>query len=171
MSKKQDDKGHEEVCRAHPPNFYRLVCTDKHRKVANQNTSDAILERETTMNTYPRLESRVSSLEHRQTVLEARVEEKFEDMTTSIKRLSYDLDASFQKLAQYQMQTEDQIAAQFKQVDAQFKVVDARFNKIDERLDKIDARFDKVETRLDKMETLLTQILVRLPENPQYKQI
>ncbi|SRR5579884_3044065 len=111
------------------------------------------------MSTFPRLESRVSSVEHRQTVLEARVEEKFEDMITSIKHPSYDLDASFTKLAEYQIQTEAQITAQF-------KIVDVRFNRVDEQFKQVNGRLDKLETRFDKMETLLTQMLVRLPENP-----
>jgi len=91
------------------------------------------------MSTYPRMEARVSALERRQTILDARIEEVSEDTKTSIKQLSDDMKASFKQLADYQIQTEHQI----------------------------DARFNQVNTRLDTLEMLLTQILNRLPEKPQ----
>ena len=105
------------------------------------------------MSTYPPLEARASALERRQIIQDARMEEISKYMTTSIQQLSDDMKASFQQLADYQIKTENQLDARFNQIDAQFK--------------QIDTRFDKVETRLDNVETLLTQILARLPENPQ----
>ena len=97
------------------------------------------------MSTYPRLEARISAQERRQTILDARIEELSEDMTTSIQQLSSDMKASFKQLADYQIQAERQIDVRFSQVDT---------------------RFDKIETRIDKLEMLLTQILERLPEKP-----
>ena len=98
------------------------------------------------LNTFPSLEARVSALERRQYILEARVEELSKGTQTSMEHSYDDMNASFQQPANYQIKTEQQI--------------ETRFNLIDSRLDNI-------ETRLDKQETLLTQILARLPQNPQ----
>src|SRR5215472_8788299 len=72
--------------------------------------------RNQTMSTYPRLESRVSALERRQTILDARIEELSEDTATSIKQLdarigelSRDMTVSFKQLVQYHIQQENQI--------------------------------------------------------------
>src|SRR5438094_132965 len=76
------------------------------------------------MSTYPRLEARVSALERQQTILNARIEEVTENMTTSIKHLSDDMTASFKQLVEYHIRTEEQI-------DTRFNQVDARFNKVE----------------------------------------
>lgn len=117
------------------------------------------------MSTYPRLEARVSALERRQTILDARIEEVSEDMVTDITHLSDDLKASFKQLAAYQIQTEQQIDTRFNQVDQRFSQVDERFDQMDEHFNQVDERFGQVDTRLDKLEVLLTQILERLPKN------
>ncbi len=80
----------------------------------------------------PRLESRVTSQERQMTILQARVEELSEDMTTQLNGittqltdLSHDFQASFKQLAGYQIAMEQ----------------------------KLDARFDAIEARLDTMAT------------------
>ncbi len=93
------------------------------------------------MSTYPPLEARVSALERHQTIQDARMEEISKNMTTSILQLSDDMKASFQQLAGYQIKTENQLDAQFKQIDTQFKQVDARFNQIDTQFKQIDTQF------------------------------
>ena len=80
-------------------------------------------ERDRPMNTYPRLEARVSAQERRQNMLDARIEELSEDMAANIKELSDDMKASFKQLAGYQIQAEQQL--------------DTRFNRIETRLDRV----------------------------------
>ena len=122
------------------------------------------------MSTYPSLEGRVSAQEHRQTILDARIEDVSRDMTKHMKELADNLQHGFNDLAKYQIATEQQI-------DTKFSQIDARLDKIEARLDNVDARLDKIETRLDKMEQSFTarfttieialaQILARLPETP-----
>ena len=79
------------------------------------------------MSTY-RIEARVSALEHRQTSLEIHTEELMQaltnDINTTLKQvshdinvLSHDMSASFDKLAEYQIQTEQQIDARFNKIE------------------------------------------------------
>jgi hypothetical protein len=118
----------------------------------------------------PRLEARVSAQERRQIILDARVEELSQDITTisrqqancqsleakigaqermqtilhaRIEELAQDMTASFRQQAEYQIQTE---------------------RKIDARFDKIEANMAAMEGRmLDAFKQLLTVIDLRLP--------
>ncbi len=115
------------------------------------------------MSTYPSLEGRVSAQEHRQIILDARIEDLSRDMTIHnnqlserIKELADNLQNGFNDLAKYQIATEQQI-------DTKFSQMDARLDKMDTRLDKMEQSFT---SRFTTIETALAQILARLPEKP-----
>jgi chromosome segregation ATPase len=132
------------------------------------------------MNNVPRLEARVSEQERRQAILEERVEE----VTSGMKHLSNDMNASFAQLATYHITTEQQIDTRFNKVDERFNKVDERLDElterfnahcheVDKRFEQVEKRFDRVEAhlgnlgaRLGNMEAVLIQILARLPEYP-----
>jgi chromosome segregation ATPase len=90
----------------------------------------------------PRLEARISAQEHLTVILHARIEE-----------LSQDIDASFDKLAKYQIETERTTAA--------------RFDKVDADINEVKAQMASMETRmLDAFQQLITMIDTRLPPRP-----
>jgi len=131
----------------------------------------------------PRLEARVSAQERRQIMLDARVEELSQDITTisrqqancqsleakigaqermqtilhaRIEELSQDMIASFRQQAEYQIQTE--------------RKIDARFDKVEVRISAIEANMATKEDiaamegrMLDAFKQLLAVIDSRLP--------
>jgi chromosome segregation ATPase len=134
------------------------------------------------MSTHPSLESRVKALEHRQFNLETHTEELVAGIAASVKRLSADMNASFEQVVDYDMKTERKIDTRFNLVDARLDRLEIRFDQLDGRLNQVDTRLDKIEAtmatkedlaaineRLNRLETafgehsaLLTQILERL---------
>lgn len=99
------------------------------------------------MSTYPNpsIEARVSALERRQIITDARFEDLSQDTTVHINQLSAGIrilsdtvEGDFKQLAEYQIRIERQ--------------VENRFNLIEEQLDQI--------------KKVLAQIIARLPEKP-----
>lgn len=100
----------------------------------------------------PRLEARISAQEHLTVMLHARIEE-----------LSQDMDASFDKLAKYQIETE-------RTIDARFDEVKSRFDKVEADISEIKAQMATKEnvaalekSMLDAFQQLITMIDTRLP--------
>ncbi len=111
------------------------------------------------MSTYPRLEARVSAQERQQNILNARIEELSEDMTTNIKRLSDDMNASFKQLAEYQIKMEHQI-------DARFEEHTGILTEHTGILTEHTALITQILTRMDEQTALITQILTHLLKKP-----
>ncbi len=56
-------------------------------------------------------------------------------------------------------------------VNSRFDAVDSRIDAVDSRVDtferNVNIRFDAVDSRFDRLEALLTQVIARLPQQPQ----
>lgn len=83
----------------------------------------------------PRMNARLSVQERQMLLLQGRVEELNEDITTQLTELSRDFQASFKQLADYQIATEQKL--------------DTRFDAIEARLDKMDAQMATMATKED----------------------
>jgi hypothetical protein len=138
----------------------------------------------------PTLEARVSAQERRQLILDARIEELSQDITSAsrqkvnyqglearvsaqeimqktlhsrIEELSQDMTASFRQQAEYQIQTECKIDARFDKVEARIAKIEANM-ATKEDIAAIKEDMKVMEGRmLDAFKQLLTVIDSRLP--------
>jgi uncharacterized coiled-coil protein SlyX len=100
----------------------------------------------------PRLEARISAQEHLTVILHARIEE-----------LSQDMDASFDKLAKYQIDMEQKLDARFDGIESHMATKED-VATLGSRIDKIEAQIASMEGRMfDAFQQLIAMIDTRLP--------
>lgn len=123
---------------------------------------------------FPDIEARLIAQEHTTTMLQA-----------SVEKLSKDITASFQHLAQYQGATEHELDIRFRHIDARLDRLEAhmatkedlaslenkfdqRFlsleNKTDQRFASLEQRFASLDTKFDSVLQLLTILTRKIVE-------
>lgn len=112
---------------------------------------------------FPDIEARLIAQEHTTAMLQA-----------SVEKLSKDITASFQHLAQYQGATEHELDIRFRHIDARLDRLEAHMatkedlasleNKFDQRFASLEQRFASLDTKFDSVLQLLTILTRKIVE-------